>query len=31
MSVERFKDKSWDEDELRRESAWQYRHFYGTA
>jgi 4-methylaminobutanoate oxidase (formaldehyde-forming) len=31
MSVERFKDKSWDEDELRRESAWQYRHFYGAA
>jgi glycine/D-amino acid oxidase-like deaminating enzyme len=28
MSVERFKDKSWDEDQLRRESAWQYRHFY---
>lgn len=31
MSVERFKDKSWDEDELRRESAWQYRHFYGAV
>jgi glycine/D-amino acid oxidase-like deaminating enzyme len=31
MSVERFKDKPWDEDELRRHSAWQYRHFYGAA
>jgi glycine/D-amino acid oxidase-like deaminating enzyme len=31
MSVERFKDKLWDEDELRRESAWQYRHFYGAV
>jgi glycine/D-amino acid oxidase-like deaminating enzyme len=31
MSVERFKDKLWDEDELQRESAWQYRHFYGAV
>jgi glycine/D-amino acid oxidase-like deaminating enzyme len=31
MSVERFKDESWDEDQLRRESAWQYRHFYGAV
>jgi glycine/D-amino acid oxidase-like deaminating enzyme len=31
MSVERFKDKAWDEDELQRASAWQYRHFYGAA
>ena len=31
MSVERFRDKAWDEDELRRKSAWQYRHFYGAV
>ena len=31
MSVERFGDKPWDENELRRQSAWQYRHFYGAV
>jgi glycine/D-amino acid oxidase-like deaminating enzyme len=31
MSPARFKDKSWSEALLRREAAWQYRHFYGAA
>lgn len=31
MSVERFRDQSWDEDQLRREASWQYRHFYGAV
>jgi 4-methylaminobutanoate oxidase (formaldehyde-forming) len=31
MSVERFAGKSWDEDQLRRQAAWQYRHFYGAV
>jgi len=31
MSVERFGGKSWDEDQLRRQAAWQYRHFYGAV
>ena len=31
MSVERFKGRAWNEDQLRRESAWQYRHFYGAV
>jgi glycine/D-amino acid oxidase-like deaminating enzyme len=31
MSPTRFKDKTWSEEQLRREAAWQYRHFYGAA
>jgi 4-methylaminobutanoate oxidase (formaldehyde-forming) len=31
MSPTRFKDKAWSEEQLRREAAWQYRHFYGAA
>ena len=31
MSPTRFKDKTWSEQQLRREAAWQYRHFYGAA
>lgn len=31
MSVERFGSKSYDEDQLRRQAAWQYRHFYGAV
>jgi len=31
MSVTRFKDKSWPEEQLQREAAWQYRHFYGAV
>jgi glycine/D-amino acid oxidase-like deaminating enzyme len=31
MSVERFRDKTWDEARLQREAAWQYRHFYGAV
>lgn len=31
MSVTRFKDQSWSEPQLKREAAWQYRHFYGAA
>ena len=31
MSVTRFKNETWNEEKLRREAAWQYRHFYGAA
>jgi glycine/D-amino acid oxidase-like deaminating enzyme len=31
MSVARFADKTWSEEGLRREAAWQYRHFYGAV
>ncbi|MGY3444571.1 MULTISPECIES: NAD(P)/FAD-dependent oxidoreductase [unclassified Bradyrhizobium] len=31
MSVTRFKDQSWSEDQLQRDAAWQYRHFYGAV
>jgi 4-methylaminobutanoate oxidase (formaldehyde-forming) len=31
MSLTRFKDKTWSEDQLQRDAAWQYRHFYGAA
>lgn len=31
MSPTRFKDKTWSEQQLRQEAAWQYRHFYGAA
>jgi len=31
MSPERFSDKNWSEQQLRREAAWQYRHFYGSV
>jgi glycine/D-amino acid oxidase-like deaminating enzyme len=31
MSAARFSDKNWSEEELRREAAWQYRHFYGAV
>jgi glycine/D-amino acid oxidase-like deaminating enzyme len=31
MSCKRFKDKSWSEAQLRRDAAWQYRHFYGAV
>jgi glycine/D-amino acid oxidase-like deaminating enzyme len=31
MSPSRFKDQAWSEEQLRLESAWQYRHFYGAA
>jgi glycine/D-amino acid oxidase-like deaminating enzyme len=31
MSAMRFKDETWNEHELRRDAAWQYRHFYGAA
>jgi len=31
MSPARFNDKTWSEEHLRREAAWQYRHFYGAA
>jgi hypothetical protein len=31
MSVERFRDRTWDEAQLQREAAWQYRHFYGAV
>ena len=31
MSALRFKDKTWDEHALRRDAAWQYRHFYGAV
>ena len=31
MSPSRFQDQAWSEEQLRLESAWQYRHFYGAA
>jgi glycine/D-amino acid oxidase-like deaminating enzyme len=31
MSPSRFKDQAWSEEQLRLESAWQYRHFYGAT
>ena len=31
MSCIRFKDKSWNEVQLQRDAAWQYRHFYGAV
>ena len=30
MSPARFKDEPWNEEQLRRDAAWQYRHFYGA-
>ncbi len=31
LSVERFADKLWSEEQLQRDAAWQYRHFYGAV
>ncbi|HZV79066.1 MAG TPA: FAD-binding oxidoreductase [Candidatus Binatus sp.] len=31
MSVARFKDSSWNEEQLQEDAAWQYRHFYGAV
>ncbi len=31
LSLERFSSESPSEDTLRRDAAWQYRHFYGVA
>ena len=31
LSVARFGGKPWAEEQLRREAAWQYRHFYGAV
>jgi 4-methylaminobutanoate oxidase (formaldehyde-forming) len=31
MSPSRFKDQAWSEERLKREAAWQYRHFYGAT
>ncbi|HWZ69968.1 MAG TPA: FAD-binding oxidoreductase [Casimicrobiaceae bacterium] len=31
MSPTRFDDNTWSEQQLRREAAWQYRHFYGAV
>ena len=31
ISAMRFKGETWNEHELRRNAAWQYRHFYGAA
>ena len=30
MKLSRFKAKAWTDGELRRDAAWQYRHFYGA-
>jgi 4-methylaminobutanoate oxidase (formaldehyde-forming) len=30
LSVERFRDRTWAEEQLQRDAAWQYHHFYGT-
>lgn len=32
LSVARFRDRTWaSEDQLRRDAAWQYHHFYGST
>ena len=31
LSVTRFGDKGWSEEQLRKDAAWQYRHFYGAV
>jgi glycine/D-amino acid oxidase-like deaminating enzyme len=31
MSAMRFQGETWNEQELRRNAAWQYRHFYGAV
>ncbi|HEV2439898.1 MAG TPA: FAD-binding oxidoreductase [bacterium] len=31
LSPARFTDTRWAEDQLRRDAAWQYRHFYGAV
>jgi glycine/D-amino acid oxidase-like deaminating enzyme len=31
LTLARFNGKAWSEEQLRREAAWQYRHFYGAA
>jgi glycine/D-amino acid oxidase-like deaminating enzyme len=31
LTVERFGNASWSEDQLRQQAAWQYRHFYGAV
>jgi glycine/D-amino acid oxidase-like deaminating enzyme len=31
MSPSRFSEKNWSEEQLKREAAWQYRHFYGAV
>lgn len=30
LSVARFEGRPWPEEQLRRDAAWQYRHFYGA-
>ena len=31
MALARFTEKPWSEEMLKRDAAWQYRHFYGAA
>ncbi len=31
LSIERFAGSAWNEDELRENAGWQYRHFYGAV
>jgi 4-methylaminobutanoate oxidase (formaldehyde-forming) len=31
LSLARFGDRTWSEDELRQRAAWQYRHFYSSV
>jgi glycine/D-amino acid oxidase-like deaminating enzyme len=31
LSIERFRDTTSSEEQLRRQAAWQYRHFYGAV
>ncbi|WP_314944639.1 FAD-binding oxidoreductase [Bradyrhizobium cosmicum] len=31
MSPARFSNKNWSEEQLQRDAAWQYRHFYGAV
>ncbi len=31
LSVARFSSESWSEEQLKKDAAWQYRHFYGAV
>jgi 4-methylaminobutanoate oxidase (formaldehyde-forming) len=31
LSAARFGNEPWSEERLRRDAAWQYRHFYGAV
>jgi 4-methylaminobutanoate oxidase (formaldehyde-forming) len=31
LTLARFASRSWSEEQLRQQAAWQYRHFYGAV